>query len=198
MAYRYKNVINLQGPDAMIQAALHTIRHPKHGPGSIDFNAITPMPPWVAVGKEGLRESWCKENWGVPENAGGLDESTETYDGGATIEFDTVGSDVRDLMRKLSMMFPPDAKVFDSGLAVDYLWASEDVGKDSGMAQFIDGEQTYEYIPEPDSAAAYEAAFDIFGTSADAHGLIFDAELGTYRYGGTLFAHKEGGDGTEE
>ena len=160
MPYRYKNVINLQGPDAMVKAALRIIRHPEYGPGSIDFNTITPMPTWVTAGKEELRESWCRENWGVPENAAGLTESAATYDGGETIEFNTLGGDVRDLMRKLSMMFPPNKNGMDSGLAVDYLWASEDVGKDSGMCQFVAGEQTYEYIPEPESAAAYEAAFD--------------------------------------
>jgi hypothetical protein len=83
-------------------------------------------------------------------------------------------------------------------LVVDYLWASEDVGKDSGMAQFADGEQIYEYIPEPGSSAAYEAAFDIFATSSDDHGLVFDPALGTYRYGGKLFTKTEGPHEQEE
>ncbi len=192
MPYKYKNVVNLQGPEALIQAVLQEIQHPDYGPGSIDFDAITPMPPWVFANGEALRESWCRENWGVPDNAGGLTESTGTYDDGETIEFDTLGGDVRDLMRKLSMMFP------GSGLVVDYLWASEDVGKDSGMAQFMEGEQTYEYIPAPGSDAAYEAAFDIFGTDAAAHGLVFDASLGTYRYGGALFTKTEDVHETEE
>jgi hypothetical protein len=147
------------------------------------------MPPWVSVNGEALRESWSRENWGVPDNAGGLAESAATYDGGETIEFDTMDGDVRDLMRKFSMMFP------DQGFVVDYVWASEDVGKDSGAAQFMDGEQTYEYIPAPGSAAAYEAAFDVFGTDAASHGLVFDADLGTYRYGGALFTR---GDGNEQ
>jgi hypothetical protein len=117
------------------------------------------------------------ENWGVPGNAGGLEESVRTYDGGSTIEFDTIGNPVRELMRKLSMMFP-----HIPGLIVDYIWASADVGKDQGMIQFQSGEQTYEYIPEPGTAAAFELAFDVFATEASDHGLVFDAELGTYRY----------------
>ncbi len=101
-------------------------------------------------------------------------------------------------MCKLSMMFPSGKN--GGGLVVDYLWASEDVGKDSGMAQFSDSEQTYEYIPAPDSAAAYEAAFDIFGTDAAAHGLVFDAASNTYRYAGGLFtkAKEEAHGGKEE
>jgi len=198
MAYKYKNVVNLQGPDEVVKAALFAVHDPQHGPGSIDFGRITPMPPWVTAGGDAQRESWCRENWGVAENACGLAESAATYDGGETIEFDTQGGNVRELMRKLSMMFP------GSGLTVDYLWASEDVGRDSGMAQFIGGEQTYEYIPEPGSAAAYEAAFDIFATGAEDHGLVFDDTLGTYRYGGqnlsgsNLLKHGEESDGLEE
>ncbi len=192
MAYKYKNVLNLQGSDFTIRTVLYSIQSIEYGPGSIDFNTITPMPPWASVNGEALRESWCREYWGVPENAGGLSESAGSYDGGDTIEFDTIGGDVRELMRKLSMMFPPEPLGSDGGLIVDYLWASEDVGKDSGMAQFVGGEQTYEYIPAPGSAAAYEAAFDIFGTDAAAHGLVFDAVLGTYRYDGNLFAKTEG------
>jgi hypothetical protein len=192
MAYKYKNVINLQGPEETIQEALWQIHHPDYGPGTIDFNAITPMPTWVSVNGDAARESWSRENWGVPENAGGLAESLDSYDGGETIEFDTMGGDVRELMRKLSMMFP------GTGLVVDYLWASEDVGKDSGMAQFAEGKQIYEYIPEPGSSAAYEAAFDIFATSANDHGLVFDAALGTYRYGGKLFTKTEAFDERKE
>jgi hypothetical protein len=184
-------VVNLQGPETVIRTALRDIQHAGYGLGSVDFNTITPMPPWVKAGQEALRESWCKEHWGVPENAGGLAESTDTYDGGETIEFDTTGGDVRELMRKLSMMYP------STGFVVDYLWASEDVGKDSGSVQFLDGEQAYEYIPEPGSAAAYEAAFDVFATDAASHGLVFDAELGTYRYGGALFARREDADEKE-
>jgi len=190
--YKYKNVVNLQGPGFAVRTVLNGIQNIEYGPGSINFNAITPMPPWVALGGDALRESWSMEHWGVTENADGLAESVATYDGTETIEFDTQGSDVRELMRKLSMMYP------GSGLVVDYLWASEDVGKDSGMVQFTDGEQTYEYIPEPGIGAAYESAFDVFGTKAADHGLVFDAGLGTYRYDGNLLAQGEDGDEQEE
>ena len=166
--------------------------HVEHGPGSINFRTITPMPPWIAENGDALREEWCRENWGVTGNASGLEESVTTYDGGETIEFDTLRGDVRELMRKLSMMFPR------LDLVVDYLWASEDVGKDVGSVQFIKGEQTYEYIPEPGSAAAYEMAFDVFSSRAENHGLVFDDALGTYRYDGKLLTCGEDDDGQEE
>jgi len=184
MAYTYKNILNLQGSGEAVREVILVIQHPDFGPGSIDFNHITPMPLWASRGNETSREAWCKEHWGVTANALGLEESVETYDGGDTIEFNTLAGDVRELMRKLSMMFPADGLRPADGLTVDYLWASSDVGKDGGMVQFQRGEQTYEYIPEPGSPAAYELAFDIFATSAADHGLVFDNDLGTYRYSG--------------
>ena len=72
MAYKYKNVINLQGPEAVIQMALFDIQHLEYGIGSIDFDAITPMPRWVVAGGDTLCESWCMEHWGVTENASEL------------------------------------------------------------------------------------------------------------------------------
>lgn len=189
MAYKYKNILNMQGDDFAIRTVIHGIQHAEFGCGSIDFNMITPMPPWVSQGPENVRESWCKAHWGVTGNASGLAESVKTYDGGDTVEFDTSGGDVRELMRLLSLCFPAH------DLTVDYLWASENVGKDGGMVQFKNGEQTYEYIPEPDSSAAYELAFDIFSTCADDHGLVFDAELGTYRYKGGLIGKDADDDG---
>jgi hypothetical protein len=190
MPYTYKNVLNLQlpGADGKNKApmeALTAIMHPDYGPGSIDLGAITPMPPWAANDPT-RRENWMLEHWGVPGNASGLEESVRTYDGGFTIEFDTIGSPVRELMKKLSMMFPDIP-----GLMVDYIWASADVGKAQGMVQFQGGDQTYEYIPEPGSAAAFELAFDVFATDAADHGLVFDPELGTYRYGGPEQRAKE-------
>jgi hypothetical protein len=181
MPYTYKNVLNFQLPGAdgknnALMEALTAITHPDYGLGSIDFGAITPVPPWAA-NNPARRENWMLEHWSVPGNASGLEETVRTYDGGSTIEFDTIGSPVRELMRKLSMMFPDIP-----GLLVDYVWASVDVGKDQGMIQFQGGEQTYEYIPAPGSAAAFELAFDVFATEAADHGLAFDSELGTYRY----------------
>lgn len=183
MPYTYKNILNLQlpGTDGKNKApreVLNEIMHPDFGPGSIDFGAITPMPPW-AERNEPQQEPWMLAHWGVAGNASGLEESVRTYDGGFTIEFDTTGSPVRELMQRLSMMFP-----HIPGLLVDYVWASADVGKDQGMVQYQGGEQTYEYIPEPGSAATFELAFDVFATDAADHDLVFDPELGTYRYGG--------------
>lgn len=181
MPYQYKNILNLQllvksRKDNPIREILNEIQHPDFGLGSIDFGTITPMPPW-AVRREHLREPWMREHWAVAENAGGLAESVASYDGGETLEFDTTGRDVRELMRRLSLMFP-----HLSSLTVDYLWASADVGKDCGMVQYQNGEQIYEYIPEPGSSAAFELAFDVFATDAGAHGLVFDNNLDTYRY----------------
>lgn len=179
MPYQYRNILNLQADEKKTaQSIIQAIQHPGHGLGSVDFNAITPMPPWAH--SEPDRTVWMLEQWGVSDNAGGLAETVITYDGMETLEFNTTGSAVRELMRKLSMMFPQLAD-----FVVDYLWASADVGKDCGSVQFYRGKQTYEYIPEPGSCEAYELSFDIFNTNSADHGLIFDLGLGTYRYGGS-------------
>ena len=164
MAFRYKNILRLQGDTETVRESMSAVL----SDNCMDFDKITPVPVWA----ERYCESWAIEHWGVPQNAEPADEN-EPYRAFNLTVFYTHGSDVRELMRKFSMMYP--------GLTADYLWASEDIGQDAGMAQFKDGTLTNELVPQPDSKTAYELSFDVFGTSAGAHGLALDVDTGTYR-----------------
>lgn len=184
MPFLYKHFLNLQRPghpgqpDAQVRRALHRIQDRRWGIGSIDFGAITPIPTWATASDVEQRE-WTKAHWGVAGNTVDPESSARAYDGGSAIEFDTMDSDVRELMRKLSLMLREDR------IVVDYLWASSDVGMDCGMLQYRDGELIYEHLPEPGSTGAYELSFDIFGTRASDYGLVLDSSSGSYRYAGT-------------
>lgn len=168
MAYSYKNILRLQGNEEAAQTAIRAITKAN---GCINFGKITPTPLW-AKRRANLLRSWRMENWGSTENAKPAGDDEPHYAPNLLV-FYTSGSDVHELIRKLSLMFPV--------LVFDYIWASENIGQDAGTTQFKDGNLLSEYIAEPDSVRAYELTFDILGTTAKAHGLDFDANCGTYR-----------------
>lgn len=149
----------------------------------------TGMPPWVyrqptnlalleKYGEGNCARGWCLENWGTPQNALHPERSAKEYDGGTAIHFDTEDQEVRELVRKLSLIF--------KDIHLDYLWASEDVGSNVGAAQYRDGETIIEFLPTPGTRAAVEKALDILGGRAADYGLTFDPATGNYEYkGGT-------------
>lgn len=184
-----RNILNIQGSKAQAAALLDFVSNQQFGWGSIDFNQVTPMPPWVyrlptnlalleKYGEENCARGWCLENWGTPQDALHPERSAKEYDGGTAIHFDTEDREVRELVRKLSLIF--------KDIHLDYLWASEDVGSNVGAAQYQDGEAIIEYIPTPGTRAAVEKALDILGGRAADYGLTFDPATGNYEYkGGT-------------
>ena len=182
-----RNILNVQGSKAQTAALLDFIADRRAGRGSIDFNRITPMPPWIyrqptnlslleRYGEENCARGWCLKNWGTPQNALHPEKSAREYDGGSAIRFDTEDQEVRELIRKLSLIF--------KDLYLDYLWASKDVGSNVGAAQYRDGEAIIEYIPTPGTRAAVEKALDILGGRAADYGLAFDPAAGNYEYKG--------------
>ena len=184
-----RNILNVQGSKAQAAALLDFVSNQQFGWGSMDFNQVTPMPPWVFRQPTNLAllekycegncaRGWCLENWGTPQNALHPERSAKEYDGGTAIHFDTEDREVRELVRKLSLIF--------KDIHLDYLWASEDVGSKVGAAQYRDGETIIEYIPTPGTRAAVEKALDILGGRAADYGLTFDPATGNYEYkGGT-------------
>ena len=182
-----RNILNVQGSKAQAAALLDFISDRRYGRGSIDLGRITPMPPWVyrqptnlalleKYGEENCSRGWCLTHWGTPQNVLRPEKSAKEYDGGSTIRFDTEDRDVRELVRKLSLVFKE--------LTLDYLWASEDVGSSVGAVQFRDGEATIEFVPTPGTRAAVEKSLDILGGRAADYGLIFDPVTGSYEYKG--------------
>lgn len=184
-----RNILNVQGSKAQAAALLDFVSNQQFGWGSIDFNQVTPMPPWVyrqptnlalleKYGEENCARGWCLANWGTPQNALHPERSAKEYDGGTAIHFDTEDQEVRELVRKLSLIF--------KDVNLDYLWASEDVGSNVGAAQYRDGETIIEFLPTPGTRAAVEKALDILGGRAADYGLTFDPATGNYEYkGGT-------------
>jgi hypothetical protein len=168
----YRNALDIQSDKPPIEQILAAIADTEAGIGSIDFDKISPTPPWAKADAETLKR-WRKDNWNVAENALNITKFDDD-DTGVLIEFDTAGSDVRDLMCKLSVMFP---------LALfGYAWASADVGADTGAVQYQDGELIYNYPTIPKSCESFELSFDLFGSYPEDHGLILDEETGNYKY----------------
>ena len=75
-----QNILHIQGGGAKAAALLDFIADRRYGRGSIDFNRITPMPPWVyrqptnqellrQYGEENCSRGWCQQNWGTAQNA---------------------------------------------------------------------------------------------------------------------------------
>ena len=182
------SILNVQGGGAKSAALFDFIADRRYGRGSVDFNRITPMPPWVyrqptnlalleKYGEENCSRGWCLNHWGTPQNVLHPEKAVKSYDGGSSIRFETEDRDVRELIRKLSLVFKE--------LYLDYLWASQDIGSNVGAVQYRDGEALIEFIPAPGTRAAIEKSLDILGARAADYGLAFNPASGNYEYGGT-------------
>lgn len=86
------------------------------------------------------------------------------YDGGDAIVFDTEDSDVRELIRKLSLVF--------KDLYIDYLWASEDIGVNMGSVQYRDGRGSHRIHPNTRNKSSNRTLVGILGARALITGLI--------------------------
>lgn len=194
-----QNILHVQGGSAQAAALFDFIADRRYGRGSVDLGRITPMPPWVyrqptnlellaKYGEENCSRGWCLQNWGVDQNTLRPQKSAGDYDGGTSVRFQTADRDVRELIRKLSLVF--------KDLYLDYLWASEDVGSLVGAAQYRDGEALIEFIPAPGSRAAIEKALDILGAKASDFGLVYNPTLGSYEYKGGVANERKRTDPT--
>lgn len=114
MSNDINNVLKLSGNQEDIDKVLNFIKYDNYGIGSIDFNKITPMPPWVLCkngvtcldeekyGKENTSLGWKRKNWGTKWNA-----YVDTFDkDNNTLYFTTPWNGVPDLIWKLSFIFP--------------------------------------------------------------------------------------------
>jgi hypothetical protein len=142
------------------------------------------MPPWIyrgelspeaeqKYGADNCWKQWCLTHWGCARGAVFPEKSAEEYDGGDTILFFTEDCDVRELMRKLSLVFKK--------VTLHYMWADEETGKNAGLISFRDGVEYPKILPDAYSREAYELAFDAFGTQPEDHGLVPDSDTYIYR-----------------
>lgn len=183
------NKLTIIGTDEQVQEVLTFIQIEKKpddsepfGPGTIDFNKITPMPKWVFRGNLGREDEkkygeencwyeWCRKNWGTKWNAYGQPDKRNT---GNTIFFETAWRGVPELILKLGFLFPE--------VEFEYGWADEDFGHNVAKIKFKDTGILEEYRPEGGSKEAYELAFEITQTTAADYDLAFNEEIGNYEY----------------
>ena len=150
--------------------------------GSIDFEKLIPMPEDVYRGPLGRDEmkqypgeknwyDWSVNNWGTKWNAYGYDYLPQKDD---ALVFNTAWSAVPQVIAKLSETYPE--------VTVDYCWADEDFGSNTGRLQFKNGEVIDGYIPDDQSPEAYEFAAAIQDLSLEDFGLALDKNTGRVRY----------------
>lgn len=141
------------------------------GPGTIDFNKITPMPKWVfqdhlslkdeeKYGRENCWYGWSINNWGTKWNAYGQPDERSNQN---TLYFTTAWNSPVDLIKKLSWIFPD--------IELEIAWADEDLGYNIGIIKFKDGEIIEEHIPEGGSFEARKLFFEITQESLEDYGM---------------------------
>lgn len=167
------NKLTILGTEVQIYEVLDFIKierssssDERHGMGTIDFNKITPMPPWVygsqpnvrgislqdteKYGEENTSLEWARKNWGSKWGAYGQPDTRNTEN---TIYFETTWNGVPDLIHKIAWMFP--------GVTIEYSYADEDFGQNVAEYHFKDTEVLKEYHPIGGSTEAYTLASNI-------------------------------------
>lgn len=174
------NILKIGGTEEQVSEVLEFIKCDKLGVGTIDFNKITPTPPWVSqsgygraqkekYGEENCWYGWNIKHWGTKWNAYSQPSLRNTAD---TIHFETAWSNVSDLILKLSWIFPE--------VELYYRWADEDMGCNVGSLRVKDGEITGMVLPKNSSTEAYKMAFEITGREPEDYCMRYDEGLDAY------------------
>ena len=88
--------------------------------------------------------------------------------------FNTAWSRAIPVIQKLAENFPD--------IQFEYCWADEDLGVNTGTAEFEDGEIIHDEFFDAQSKEAYELAADLWNIDLSEEGYIFDEEKQTYEY----------------
>ena len=180
------NVVHFDCGEDRLQEILEAIQHDHFGPGSIDFNKLIPMPDDVYQGNLGAREmrehpgtknwyGWSVENWGTKWNAYDFEYLPKIKDG---IVFNTAWSSVPAIVQKISEKFPD--------VGIEYAWADEDFGSNTGLLEFKDGAVQRVYIPEDRTNEAFRFAAAVQGAELKEFGYREDPETGDIEFDETL------------
>jgi len=100
---------------------------------------------------------WSVANWGTKWNA------YDSYHNKDTIEFNTAWSTPEPIIVAISNKYP-DVKI-------NHCWADEDMGTNLGEREYLNGETTYENIPDAFSKEAYDIAFKVWEEIPENYGL---------------------------
>ncbi len=112
---------------------------------------------------------WARQSWGTKWSAYNAKIVEDN-----TIIFNTAWSRAMPVIQKLAENFP-DVKF-------EYFWADEDLGVNTGTAEFENGEIIHDEFFDPQSKEAYELAAEMWGLDLAEEGFIFDEEKQTYEY----------------
>jgi len=110
---------------------------------------------------------WCVKNWGTKWNACNTIYAEDCPD---EIQFDTAWSDVRELILKMSKLYPK--------ITIEYDYAEEQAGYYAGRCVYKNGCLMDERFPEG-SKEAYEMFFDLWGEDDR---FVFDEKTNNYKY----------------
>ena len=112
---------------------------------------------------------WARQSWGTKWSAYNAEIVEDN-----TIMFNTAWSRAMPVIQKLAENFPD--------IKFEYCWADEDLGVNTGMAEFENGEIIHDEFFEPQSKEAYELAAELWGLDLAEEGFVFDEEKQTYEY----------------
>ena len=112
---------------------------------------------------------WARKNWGTKWSAYNAEIGEDN-----TIMFNTAWSRAMPVIQKLAENFPD--------LYFEYCWADEDFGVNVGMAEFENGEVTFDEFYNAHSRDAYELAADLWNLDLEEEGYVFNDETGSYDY----------------
>lgn len=112
---------------------------------------------------------WAVAAWGTKWSAYNAEIVEDN-----TIMFNTAWSRAMPVIQNLAENFPD--------IKFEYCWADEDLGVNTGTAEFENGEIIHDEFFEPQSKEAYELAAELWGLDLEEEGFIFDEKSGTYEY----------------
>ncbi len=172
------NVVTFDCPHERAVEILQSVEMEGCALGSIDFKKLIPMPDDVYRGALGMKEmeqypgnknwyGWSVDNWGTKWNAYGYNYLPQKDD---ALVFNTAWSSVPQVIRVLSEKYPE--------VTMDYCWADEDFGSNTGRLVFKNGEVESAYVPDDQSPEAYEFAAAVQDSSLEDFGLKLDKDTG--------------------
>ena len=112
---------------------------------------------------------WARQSWGTKWSAYNAEIGKDN-----TIMFNTAWSRAMPVIQKLAENFPD--------LKFEYCWADEDLGVNTGMIEFENGEVTFDEFYNAHSRDAYELAANLWKLGLEDEGYVFNEETGSYDY----------------
>ncbi len=157
------NIVTFDCSAEKAQEILSAVEMEGRGLGSVDFEKLIPMPEDLYKGPLGMEQmrqypgdlnwyDWSVNHWGTKWNAYGYEDLPRIEN---ALVFNTAWSSVPAVIGALSEKYPD--------VSMEYCWADEDFGSNTGMLVFKGGEIRDGYIPEDGSPEAYAFAAAVQG-----------------------------------